>query len=295
MRLLMIFNPHAGYGRAAKLLPRIRGELEKIAEVDVLKTGGAGDAIRLVADAELSAYQGVLAAGGDGTLFEVLNGLYSHGKESRVPLGLVPVGTGNAFARDLDLMPGDWEKAVRIIAQSRIRAVDVGRVTTHSESFHFLNIIGAGLPVDAMEMARKLKFMGNTAYTLATLWRAMSLKSYPLVIEIDGNIIDRESMFVEISNTRYTGTSFMIAPAAVLDDGFLDLTLVGRLSRRRLLRLFPSVYQGNHVRYPEVFTCKAKKIKLISPSGMALAPDGEIHGRTPAQINCLHRDLQIFV
>ena len=295
MKLLMIFNPHAGNGRAARLLPRIRGELEKIAELDVLKTSGAGDATRWVAAADLSIYQGVLAAGGDGTLFEVLNGLYSHGKDSRVPLGLIPVGTGNAFARDLDLMPGDWVKAVGIIAQGRTRRVDVGRVSTRSESFYFLNIIGAGLPVDAMEMAGKLKFIGNPAYTLATLWRAMKLKSYPLVIEIDGNIIDKESMFVEISNTRYTGTSFMIAPAAALDDGFLDLTLVSRLSRSRLLRLFPSIYQGNHVRYPEVFTCKAKKIKLISPSGMALGPDGEIRGRTPAQINCLHRDLRIFV
>ena len=294
MRLLLVFNPHAGAGRAARLLPGVRSALEGFAALDVLKTGGAGDATRLVAAADLSSYDGLIATGGDGTLFEVLNGLYTHDKAQRIPLGLVPVGTGNAFARDLGLLPGDWEKAVGLIRAGRLRPVDVGRVKTPSETYYFLNIVGAGLPVDAMTLAAKLKFLGNSAYTLAALWRAIKLKSYPLTIEIEGNIIRQDSMFLEISNTRYTGTSFLMAPDAVLDDGLLDVTLLGKLSRLRLLRLFPTIYKGHHVRYEEIQTCRAQEIRITAPEGLVLAPDGELRGCTPATITCLLRDLQIF-
>ena len=294
MRLLLVFNPHAGAGRAARLLPGIRSALEGFAALDVLKTGGAGDASRLVAAADLSSYDGLIATGGDGTLFEVLNGLYTHDKAQRIPLGLVPVGTGNAFARDLGLLPGDWEKAVGLIRAAHLRQVDVGCVEAVSETYFFLNIVGAGPPVDAMEIAAKLKFLGNSAYTLAALWRAIKLKSYSLSIEINGKIIKQDSMFLEISNTRYTGTSFLMAPDAVLDDGLLDVTLLGKLSRLRLLRLFPSIYKGHHVRYEEIQTCKAQEIRITAPEGLVLAPDGELRGCTPATITCLPRDLQIF-
>ena len=294
MRLLMVFNPHAGAGRAARLLPGVRSALETFATLDVLLTGGAGDATRLVAKADLRTYDGLIAAGGDGTLFEVLNGLYTHDKAQRIPLGLVPVGTGNAFARDLGLLPGDWEKAVGLIRTGGLRPVDVGRVQMPSETWYFLNIVGVGLPVDAMNLAAKLKFLGNSAYSLAAFWRVIKLKKYPLSIEIDGKIIKQDSMFLEISNTRYTGTSFLMAPDAVLDDGLLDVTLLGTLSRWRLLRLFPTIYKGHHVRYDEVQTCKAREIRITAPEGLVLAPDGELKGCTPATITCLQRDLQIF-
>ena len=150
MRLLLVFNPHAGAGRAARLLPGVRSALEGFAALDVLRTGGAGDATRLVAAADLSSYDGLIATGGDGTLFEVLNGLYTHDKAQRIPLGLVPVGTGNAFARDLGLLPGDWEKAVGLIRAAHLRQVDVGRVKTPAETYCVLNIVGAGRPCDAM-------------------------------------------------------------------------------------------------------------------------------------------------
>lgn len=294
MKLLLIFNPHASAGRARKLLPDILAALEASNDVDLLLTDGPGAASKLVAGTALGGYDGVVAAGGDGTLFEVLNGLYAHPVEQRLPLGLVPVGTGNAFARDLGLQPGEWEKGTAIICAGRTRRVDVGRVETQQKLFYFLNIVGAGLPVDAMQTALKLKMFGQSAYSLATLWRALQLRSYPLRLILDGEELHLESMFVEVSNTRYTGTSFLIAPAAQLDDGLLDVTLVGRLSRSRLLRLFPSIYSGKHVDYPEVITRKVREIRIEAPPEMVLAPDGEFCGRTPALIRCLPGDLKIF-
>lgn len=300
----MVFNPHASVGRAARLLPRVRSALERFAEVDALLTTGSGDAVRHVAETDLAGYDGLVAAGGDGTLFEVLNGLYRHAPERRVPLGLVPVGTGNAFARDLGLQPGDWEKGVGLIGAGQRRRVDVGRVEygwperpedgADPQSFHFLNIVGAGLPVDAMRAAEHLKLIGRSAYSLAAFWRAMVLRSYPLSIQLDGQRIEQDAMFVEISNTRYTGTSFLMAPAARLDDGLLDVTLVCRLPRLRLLRLFPTIYSGRHVEFEEVTTRQARTIRIEAPPGLVLAPDGELRGCTPATVTCLPGDLEIF-
>jgi diacylglycerol kinase (ATP) len=294
VKLLLIFNPLAASGRATSLLPKIRHKLEKFASVELVLTHHAGHAVDLVAAKDLSVFDGIIAAGGDGTLFEVLNGLYRKVPAQRIPLGLVPVGTGNAFARDLGLMPGDWQKGIDIIARNQPRRVDVGRVQTRTETFHFLNIIGMGFVVDAGLTAQKLKVLGNAAYTVGTLWEALKLKSYSLHIEIDGKNINQNNVFVEISNSRYTGSSFLIAPDARIDDGLLDVTLLSALSRVRLLRLFPTVYSGRHVQYQEVSTFQAQKIRIHAPGAQMLAPDGEFHGHTPADITCLHRDLKIF-
>jgi len=294
LKLLLVFNPVAAAGRAARLLPAVVSSLQAFAEVEVIETRGVGDAIEQVARTDLSGFDGLLAAGGDGTLFEVLNGLYRQDHVSRIPLGVIPVGTGNAFARDLDLMPGDWRKAIDLVQAGRVREVDVGRVTSPSETYYFLNIVGAGLPVDAMKTAGRLKLIGNAAYTVATLWHAMKLKIYPLQIEIDGKVLVQDSMFLEISNTRFTGTSFLIAPDAVFDDGWLDVVLLERLSRRRILRLFPTIYSGRHVQHKEIRVIRAREIRILAPADIALAPDGETRGQTPATISCLHRDLLIF-
>ena len=184
LKVLLIFNPHAANGRAAKLLPGIQTGLGLFSELEVLSTAYAGHARELVSHSDLSNFDIIVAAGGDGTLFEALNGLYQHEKKDRIPLGLIPVGTGNAFARDLGLLPGDWEKGIGIIRAGRLRLLDVGRVQTRTETFHFLNIIGLGFPVDAMKTAKKLKMTGKSAYSLAVIREMLRLKSYRLSIEI---------------------------------------------------------------------------------------------------------------
>jgi len=294
LKLLLVFNPSAGGGRARHLLPAIRSGLEPSAELHVVSTHAPGHARSLVAEADLSGFDGIVAVGGDGTLFEVLNGLYQHPRANRVPLGLIPVGTGNAFARDLGLSPIDWRSGIELIAAGKTRAFDVGRVQCAGETFHFLNIVGMGFPVDALQTTKKLGKMGRSAFTLAVLREILRLKSAPLIIEVDGKRITQENIFVEISNTRYTGASFLIAPQARPDDGLLDVTLLCRLSRWRLLRLFPTIYRGNHLRFPEVSTFQAREVRIIAPAGFRLLPDGEFHGESPATITCLEKDLEIF-
>jgi diacylglycerol kinase (ATP) len=296
LKLLVIFNPNASFGRSIKKLAAIEARFEHLGiSARFMPTTHPDHGSELVANADLSAYDGLIAAGGDGTVFEVLNGLYSHPKPARIPLGLLPLGTGNAFARDLGLQPGAWSEGIDLLHRGRTREVDVGHVKSVDSTYYFLNIVGMGFSVDAGISAQKLKFLGNTAYTLATLWRVLRLRTYPLVVEIDGNTIRSDNVFVTISNTRFTGTHFMIAPDAVIDDGLLDVTILQALTRRRLLRLFPTIYAGEHVQFQEVSTRKASSIIIRSPQTMLLGPDGEFRGRSPAEITCLHQDLTIFV
>ena len=296
MKLLVIFNPNAAYGRSVKKLTDIKARFESLGiSTKFMPTRKPGDGSELVANTDLSSYDGLVAAGGDGTVFEVLNGLYMHPAPARIPLGLLPIGTGNAFARDLGLAPGAWFDAIDLLHRRCTRQVDVGHVKSADKTYYFLNIVGMGFSVDAGISAQKLKFLGNTAYTLATLWRVLRLKSYPLVMDIDGETIRSDNVFVTISNTRYTGTHFMIAPAAVIDDGLLDVTILQALPRLRLLKLFPTIYAGQHVEFKEVSTRKAAVINIRSPETKLLGPDGEFCGRSPAEITCLHQDLTIFV
>jgi len=295
MKVLLIFNPRAASGRSRDLLPDIERALTgHNIQHDVLHSESAGHAVELAAGASLAAYDGLIAVGGDGTLFEVLNGLYQHEKDKRIPLGVIPMGTGNAFSRDLGLQAGDWQQAVKLIAQNRQIKVDVGKVSTPEDCFYFLNIIGMGFAVDAGLTAVRFKPLGKVAYTLGTLWQTLKLGSYPLQIEIDGALIEQDNVFVEISNTRYTGTSFLMAPSAQMDDGLLDVTLLRKLPRLRLLRLFPTIYSGKHVDYEEVSVMQAKVIRLLHPPGLTLAADGEFRGKSPAEITCLHQDLTLF-
>jgi diacylglycerol kinase (ATP) len=268
--------------------------MERFSEIVSLSTGYAGHALELVAGSDISGFDGIIAAGGDGTLFEVLNGLYQHQENDRVPLGLVPVGTGNAFARELGLLPWEWDKGVDIIRAGRLRPLDVGCVQTQTETFYFLNIIGMGFPVDAMRTAKRLKMIGKSAYSAAVIREMLRLKSYRLRIEINGKTLEQDNIFVEISNTRYTGTSFLIAPAARPDDGLLDVTLLRDLPRLRLLRLFPTIYSGRHVDFEEVSTYRASTLKIMLPQNSLLAPDGEFYGQTPATVSCLKQDLEFF-
>jgi len=295
VRLLIIFNPTAAHGRALKKLAEIEARLLSCGlHASIVLTSRPGHGSELVATTDLTDFDGVIAAGGDGTVFEVLNGLYRHPQSKRIPLGLIPIGTGNAFARDLGLQPFDWPAAIDILHSGRTRQVDVGHVQAADAEYYFLNIVGMGFAVDASLTARKLKFIGNTAYTMGTLWQALKLRKYSLVLELDGQEIRQDNIFATLSNSRYTGTHFLIAPGASIDDGLLDITLLANLPRHRLLKLFPTIYQGEHVKHKEVTVYQAARITIRSPAGMQLGPDGEFQGKTPATINCLRQDLAIF-
>ena len=294
MKVLLVYNPFAGHGRAQKILPEMEAYFqEKGIQFDLRTTDYHEHGIQIVTEADLSQYDGVIAAGGDGTLYEVINGYYRNESKKKIPLGILPVGTGNAFARDLDLHNTHWKDAIDIIAMQKLRKVDVGQFTTHGESYYFLNILGLGFVADVGEIAHKLKVFGNFSYTLGVLQKTIFLSSYPLTITIDGEKYERENIFVEISNTRWT-SNFLMAPSAEIDDGYLDVTLLGKLGRIKLLKAFPKIFTGEHIYIDEVETFKAKEITVETGIPKVLTPDGELMGITPIEVKCLHQAIDVF-
>ncbi len=295
MKLLLIFNPHAANGRAKKMLPRLLNRFsEREIELEVLQTQSQGHGRELTSQADFSQFDGIIAGGGDGTLFEVINGYYANPSEKRIPVGVLPTGTGNAFSRDLDLKSSDWEKAIDIIHANNIKKIDVGHFITEGKEYYFLNILGLGFVSDVSDTAKGLKIFGNTAYTFGVLYHIIFLHSHKLTIEIDGNKFERENIFVEISNSRYTGTSFLMAPEAKMDDGLLDVTLLNKINRRGLLKIFPTMFDGSHVQQDHVEVFKARKIKIETGVPKVLTPDGEVLGSTPIEVECLKQDVPFF-
>jgi len=294
VKILVVFNPEAGHGRARRRLAEIENNIQNLGHTaDVLLTGGPGDAVEIVRSADLERYDAVAAAGGDGTLFEVVNGLFQRPEGPPIPLAVFPLGTGNSFSLDLGLGDQPINGSLEAISSGRTRRVDVGRCRTPDAEIFFVNVIGLGFVTDVSAIAARLKLLGNAAYTIGVIFRTLALRSFPMVLEIDGTKIERESIFLEVMNSRYTA-DFLMAPEARIDDGRLDLTLLGPITRRRLLRLFPTVFKGTHTQYEEVEIFTARRIRISTSRPEALAPDGEIMGITPVEIECLPGALNVF-
>ena len=296
MKVLLIYNPYAGHGKAKKIFPEIEKELiRKKIGFDIEFTEYRGHAIEIVRETDISSYDGIVAAGGDGTLFEVINGLYKnkYRKKLKIPLGILPIGTGNAFCRDIGLKTDEWKEAIALIAGKKTRPVDVGKITTHGQIYYYLNIVGLGFVADVTKVAHKLKIFGNLSYTLAVLYEIIKLSNYELEIILDGKIINRKNIFVEVSNTRYTA-NFLMAPDAEIDDGYLDITLLNKTTRRKVLKAFPKIFTGEHIHEEPIETFKAKKIEIKTSVPKVLTPDGELLGLTPITIECLHKAVSVF-
>ena len=295
LKILLIYNPQAGNGRAHKLLGRVEARFQSHGcDLDLRLTEHHGHGITLTQEAELSRYDAVVAAGGDGTTYEVINGYYRNPGQIKPPVGIIPTGTGNAFVREMDLFGSGWGKAIDTIVRGETRAVDVTRFTTQGETHYSLNILGVGFVSDVTETAVHLKFLGNSAYILAVFYRLLKLRSYPLKLTIDGQAESVDACFAVVANSRYTGTTFFIAPKAKLDDGLLDLVVLKKISRLRVIQIFKTIFSGDHIREPEVDYYQARKITIDTEDPRVLNVDGEVLGLTPIEVECLPSDLRLF-
>ena len=293
-KLLLIYNPNAGHGKSKKILPEVqRFFKEKNIEFDILLTERQGHGMEMVSKADFKTYDGVVAAGGDGTLFEVINGYFRNPSKKRIPIGVLPTGTGNSFSIDLGLGVAKWKEAIDLISLNKPAKVDVGCYKANEKEYYYLNILGLGFVSDVGKTAIRFKSLGNLSYTIGVIYQTVFLKTHQLKIELDGKILERENVFVEISNSRYTA-NFLMAPDAKINDGYLDVTLLNKLTRRKLLSTFPKIFTGEHVNIDEVETFQAKNIRIETNVPKILTPDGEIFGTTPVEIKCLHQAVEVF-
>jgi len=296
MHVLLVYNPFAGSGKSKKVLLDVEEILHKKGiQYDLLQTQARGDAIRMVSESDLSKYDGLISSGGDGTFHEVLNGYFLNKGNKKPPIGIIPNGTGNAFARELGLNGFEFEKAIAIIKEKKTKKIDIGYCETQNEAFYFHNMLGFGMVTDINLATNKYKKLGTASYTLATLEKIFFLKTYPLEIILDGKTIKQENLFVEIANTKYTGADFLVAPHAVLDDGLFDVILSKKTSRFKILRILLQVFKGKHVHNKDIDCYKANSIIVKTKEAKILTPDGETFGTTPLTVTCKKHFLEMFV
>jgi len=292
---VIIVNPTAGSGRAAKLLPWIRERLAQRPDAELHVTGRPGEAQELAARAADAGSDRVVAVGGDGTIQEVVNGIFE--AASRPAVGIVPVGSGNDLARSLAL-PTDPAEAWTVAIGRVTRTIDAA-LATNGEGrrrwFASAGGIGFDAQVAAAMATRRGWQSGRAGYLLTTLSELRRFDNRRLRLVLDGEPLDCRALLVAIANGPYYGGGMRIAPDAEPDDGWLDLCVVGDVSRLTAIRELPNLYRGTHVRNPAVSVHRARRVE-VSGDGLTHAHlDGEPFGTLPLNVEVHPGVLEVAV
>lgn len=294
MKIALIAKPPSSKKKLRHDISQIIAELEaRQIECDLFETEYHAHALKIVEELPIARYDALVVVGGDGTNYHVLNGLLKFHTEKPLPtMGIIPVGRGNSFARDLNIH--SIEDGLAAVLRQKPRAVDVCRFSQADETFYFVNLMGLGFVTDVAQTAAGFSWMGDLSYVVGVLHRTLGLKFHELELEVDGKIIRGRNCFVEFCNSRYTGGSMLMAPDAKIDDGYFDVVILAPLSRWNLLKTFPKIFKGTHVNHPRVKVLRAKKVIVRTTPAKALLPDGEIFGSTPAAIDMLPSKIRYF-
>ncbi len=275
MRIKFIVNPTAGKGKAQIARTMIEEKLENYNDhsFSFEETSCPGDATRITREAIAKQYDIVVSVGGDGTVNEIIQGLVG----SDIKLGIIPAGSGNDLAKSVGI-PKDIHSALSLVLASNVQEIDVGRVNEQ----YFINVAGIGFDVEVLNQLESIRkfFSGTLAYVLSVLKTLISYKFKNVTLILDDQQIEREILLVAIGNGRYYGGGMMITPSALVDDGYFDICIINKLSKLRILKLFPTIFKGTHIHEPEVECFRAKRVKIVSED-IAINCDGEIIGNTP--------------
>ena len=293
MKLLLLVNPRAGKNKGRRVAEqaceifRQRG-----IQTETCFSEFQGHILELARNRVGGNFDGVISVGGDGTLFETINGLAQADPALATSVGVIPVGTGNSFAKDLDI--STLETAVSRICKGETRKVDLGHFNCDTGSYYFINVLGFGFVADVAQKAAAYKRFGSLSYVIGLFSVIRSLSFYQLELTIDGKKHERENCLVEICNSTKTGGDMIIAPDARIDDGLLDVIVLNKITRTRLLRAFPKIFKGSHVALPEVDTFKAINISAVTSSPKTCTPDGEVLGQTPIEVTACPGKITLF-
>ena len=284
-------NPAAGRGRSAKLLPRLR-EVFAAPDLDVeLVLSPSPDAPARIAREAFGAGRGVVACGGDGLVAEVAG----VAAETQGLLAVVPLGAGNDFARTLGIDQRRPLEAVELLRDGKELLVDLGRANGR----WFTSVANTGFDAEANRWANGItRISGTTLYVVAVV-RTLAVyhpQRFRLTLD-DGEPRDIQAWLLAFANgTSYAG-GMRIAPRARLDDGALDITLVGPVSRPEFLRTFPRVFRGTHITHPAVTCLRSTTITVESlelDSAMEIYASGERVGPLPARLEAVPAALRVL-
>lgn len=280
MRVAVVANPTSGRGKGGRLVPGVRRALDELGlAYDLhLSTSGA-DAEEAARRAAADGADVVASLGGDGHTGNVANGVIG----SPAALAVIPTGTGNDFARYLGLNPKNPLSAVRLLAAPARRRVDVVRVSTPERERYFVNVAGTGFDSQVNAHANGVRFLSGTLkYVYSTVVTLIRFKAGRFDITVDGQGRTVSGMLVAVGNAISYGGGMKVTPDASVDDGLLDLCILGELSKPAFLRTFPKVFSGRHVTHPSVQMARGRVVEISSDRYFEVWGDGERMGPLPA-------------
>ncbi len=293
MKLFFIVNPAAGKNKGLKAIKTAIPLLEqKGIPLEVSTSEFPGHATEIAQKFDPSKFDGIIAIGGDGTLFEILNGILKTHHDFDLPIGQIPVGTGNSFIKDLGIQT--IKDAVEKISGGKTRKVDVGFFKYPEGEYYFINLLGTGFVANVAHRAGKYKALGPLSYVFGVFEEVVQLRSVPMEMTIDGKVYQRDYIFAEICNSTKTGGNMIMAPDAKIDDGLLDVILLNKISKFNLIKVFPQIFKGTHVLDSHVETFKGRHIKIVTQTPQRLTPDGEVFGSTPIEVLILPQKITMF-
>lgn len=279
MRTLLIINPTAHRGRAAKLQAEIEQTLTQLGVDYALKqTERPRHGIGLTEQAVLDGYERVVAVGGDGTCNEVVNGLILAAQAGNsATFGVIPVGSGNDFAHVLGI-PVDVSAACAILHQGQPRQVDVGQITVDGQPCFFCNSVGLGLEAEVTIQSTQVKLLHGFAMYLWSALRVIAAGRWPYeaVLSINEQRVETSLTLMAVGNGVRSGGGFYLTPTAKLDDGLFDICYGPALSRLALLHLLPKTLHGGHLSHEAVTLIQAAGFELTVAEGMPAHVDGEV-------------------
>ena len=290
----VVVNPRANRGRGQQSGEQVFQELAKrgIAAIN-LSGPDAKTALKkgqlAISEQELS---GVIAVGGDGTAQLGANLCVPN----QLPLGLIPAGSGNDQARELEIPRTSVPEAVEHLVShmSNPRRVDVMKVKTNTREFWSLGSISAGFDALCAQRANGLRWpKGPNSYVAAMLLELPRFEPIEYHLDVDGEKRTLKAMLCGVANVKNFGGGMKISPRSEITDGELEVFILHEVSRSKLLRIFPTVYSGEHIKYQEVEIFKAKSVS-ISNDGFPMTCDGELIGPAPFSVEVHPGALQVF-
>jgi YegS/Rv2252/BmrU family lipid kinase len=246
--------------------------------VDLAETQGAGDAIRIAREAYALGQTKFIAAGGDGTSYEVVNGLFPEASAGQgVTLGFLPMGTGNSFLRDFS--DRGVEHAIESLIAGRTRSCDVLRLQHRGGVIHYINLLSVGFPADVARLrARRFSGHGELGYIISIFLGLARFRrrAFPVRVDQEKEFDRRRCLFLTFNNSKFTGGTMMIAPQADVNSGLVEYVRWGAIRRVGLIRNLPKLYDGTHIEHPLAERKAVKRVQFDLDAPVDVMVDGEV-------------------
>jgi diacylglycerol kinase (ATP) len=278
--VVLVVNPTSGGGRGARLLPEVERALADLGVPHrVVVSQDADHPERAAREAAEEGVEVLAAMGGDGLVGACANGVAGTG----TALAVIPVGSGNDFARSLGLDHRKPMRSVRVIAEGSRSRIDAVRAEGNGWSRRFVCVAGTGFDSETNAFANSVRRLRGTAKYLYAVVRTLAkFRPSAFRLRVDGEATDLDAMMVAVGNAASYGGGMRVCPDASLRDGLLEVCVVGAMSRARFLAAFPRVFRGTHVTHPDVTMLRGRTVEVEADRPFEVYADGEPFGWLPA-------------